>query len=90
MASSCTVHSFDESVGECRACHAAFCADCLVYSHGPDKPPYCIPCAITAAGVRSTSARTKAGAGSSGRILVGLVVVAGTVAAAIPVLNILS
>ena len=33
-----------------------FCADCLVYSFGPNKPPYCVSCALGASGVRANAA----------------------------------
>ena len=39
----------------CSKCGIAFCHDCLVYPRGPKKPPLCVPCAIAAAGVRSSA-----------------------------------
>lgn len=56
MAHICQVHPYEVAEGLCRSCGGPFCADCLVYPFGPVKPPYCVPCAVTAAGVR-TSAR---------------------------------
>jgi hypothetical protein len=53
----CEKHIFDPAAGTCRACRHDFCEQCLVYVHGPNKPPFCIPCALTAAGVRSTARR---------------------------------
>ena len=47
----CDKHLFEEANGMCRTCRRPFCADCLVYAHGPNKAPFCIPCALTAAGV---------------------------------------
>lgn len=49
---SCTKHPFDEATGSCRTCSDTFCTDCLVYIHGVEKPPFCIPCALVAAGLR--------------------------------------
>jgi hypothetical protein len=54
---SCYKHIFESAVSQCRSCRHAFCDDCLVYSRGPQKPPYCVPCAIAAAGVRSSARR---------------------------------
>ena len=56
MAHICQVHPYEVAEGLCRSCGGPFCADCLVYPFGPVKPPYCVPCAVSAAGVR-TSAR---------------------------------
>ena len=53
----CAKHLFEQAVDQCRACHHEFCPECLVWSHGPKKPPMCVPCALAAAGVRSTAAR---------------------------------
>lgn len=38
-----------------------FCATCLVYSFGPKKPPFCLPCAVEAAGVRQGAGFRPAG-----------------------------
>ena len=48
----CDTHPFDSAAGTCRACKLDFCADCLVYAFGPRTPPFCIPCALQAAGIR--------------------------------------
>jgi hypothetical protein len=48
----CFKHIFDDAVGACRTCQNGFCEMCLVYAKGPKKPPYCVPCALVAAGVR--------------------------------------
>jgi hypothetical protein len=53
----CDKHQFEVKEGTCRQCGGEFCGDCLVYSYGPKKPPYCVNCALSAAGVRSTAAR---------------------------------
>jgi hypothetical protein len=57
MAEICNRHSFEYAENVCCKCGLAFCHDCLVYPRGPKKPPFCVNCAISAAGVRS-SART--------------------------------
>ena len=48
----CSTHSDAPAVGTCRTCLEPFCDHCLVYSFGPAKPPYCIDCALRAAGVQ--------------------------------------
>ncbi len=55
MAHICQVHPYEVAEGLCRSCGGPFCADCLVYPFGPTKPPYCVPCAVTAAGVRRSA-----------------------------------
>ena len=55
MAHICQVHPYEVAEGLCRSCGGPFCADCLVYPFGPVKPPYCVPCAVSAAGVRRTA-----------------------------------
>lgn len=55
----CQKHVFEPTEGLCRTCGGEFCGDCLVYSHGRKRPPYCVDCALAAAGVRSTAARPK-------------------------------
>ena len=34
----------------CRSCLHEFCEECLVFSYGRSKAPYCIRCALVAAG----------------------------------------
>jgi hypothetical protein len=51
----CDKHTFELAEGMCRRCGIWFCTSCLVYAFGAKKPPYCVACAIHAAGVRSTS-----------------------------------
>lgn len=53
----CDKHQFEPMERTCRSCGGEFCQDCLVYSHGHRKPPYCVSCALAAAGVRSTAQR---------------------------------
>lgn len=60
MDRTCNKHPFERAEDCCRACGSAFCGECLVYAFGPRRPPYCIGCAIAAAGVRSTAANAKA------------------------------
>ena len=55
MEKRCEKHIFEESEDRCGKCGAEFCAECLVYAFGPKKPPMCIPCAVAAAGIRSTA-----------------------------------
>jgi len=48
----CERHLFDQAVDLCGRCGQEFCGTCLVYSFGPKKPPFCLPCAVEASGVR--------------------------------------
>jgi len=48
----CQTHPFDEAQDTCRECKHEYCGECLVYSFGPKKPPFCVPCALMRAGVR--------------------------------------
>ena len=57
MEGRCERHQFDRAVDRCGRCGGDFCATCVVYSFGPKKPPFCLPCAVTAAGVRTKAAR---------------------------------
>ncbi len=56
----CARHQFEAGIDRCRECGHAFCGECLVYSFGERQPPFCIPCALAASGVRSNAARTPA------------------------------
>jgi hypothetical protein len=60
MEGRCERHQFDRSVDRCGRCGGEFCSTCVVYSFGPKKPPFCLPCAVTAAGVRTKAARVPA------------------------------
>ena len=57
MMDSCTKHPHEPGRGICGRCGLAWCGTCLVYAHGPKKPPYCMECAMFAAGVRSAATR---------------------------------
>lgn len=59
MAARCTKHSFEVAVAQCRSCSEPFCDECLVYTYGPSSPPFCVPCALVAAGVRRMSTAEK-------------------------------
>jgi len=85
----CDKHLFEEAAGMCRTCRRPFCAECLVYAHGPNKAPFCIPCALTAAGVRSTAASQarRARGGLAGRLLGGVAATVATAVLAIPALT---
>lgn len=85
--STCDSHPFDKATDSCRTCGRDYCPDCLVYSYGEKKPPYCIPCAISASGIRSSAGRgARSRRGSIGmRMAVVLGVGAGVSAAAVPV-----
>jgi hypothetical protein len=54
---SCAKHPHEIGVALCGRCGGARCANCLVYAHGPKKPPYCMECAMFAGGVRSAAPR---------------------------------
>jgi hypothetical protein len=56
----CERHPFDQAVDLCGRCGLEFCASCLVYSFGPKKPPFCLPCAVEAAGVRQGASKAPA------------------------------
>ena len=58
MTATCEAHPFETATDTCKTCYYDYCPECLVYPHGERKPPYCVPCALTAAGVRSTAARS--------------------------------
>ena len=54
---SCAKHPHERGIALCGRCGDSWCANCLVYTHGQKKPPYCLECAMFAGGVRSTAAR---------------------------------
>nr|MDQ3294251.1 hypothetical protein [Actinomycetota bacterium] len=56
MQGRCERHLFDRAVDLCGRCGGEYCTDCLVYSFGPSRPPFCLPCAVAQAGVRSNAA----------------------------------
>jgi hypothetical protein len=51
----CDRHAFEKAAGLCRSCQLPYCAECLVFSFGPTKPPFCLPCALQAGGIRKSS-----------------------------------
>jgi hypothetical protein len=53
----CYVHNFELAETRCRNCGNEFCNECLVFAFGAGKPPYCVACALAAAGVRSNAGR---------------------------------
>lgn len=57
MDNRCTTHQFELAEAMCRNCGDLYCSECLVYSFGPKKPPYCIACALAASGVRSNASK---------------------------------
>jgi len=85
--SNCDSHPFEAAAATCRSCSLGFCDDCLVYSYGANKPPYCIPCALAASGVRKTAGRSAGRGGRNvvARMVVALGVVGAAGAAAVPV-----
>jgi hypothetical protein len=56
----CDRHGFELAEDTCRNCGFGFCSECLVYSFGRKQQPYCVSCALAAAGVRSNAARQPA------------------------------
>ena len=57
MEGRCERHQFDRSIDRCGRCGGEFCSTCVVYSFGPKKPPFCLPCAVTAGGLRTKAAK---------------------------------
>src|SRR3954469_12230568 len=51
----CEKHIFETSEDRCGRCGHEFCGAGPVYSFGPKKPPFCIQCAVAAAGIRSNA-----------------------------------
>ena len=58
MQGRCDKHLFEEAEDRCGSCGFEFCAECLVYAFGPKRPPFCIPCAVAAAGIRSSAGKS--------------------------------
>ena len=56
----CVKHQFELATDTCRHCGHEYCEECLVYSFGRNEPPFCVSCALAAAGVRSNAARRPA------------------------------
>ena len=55
MQGRCERHNFERAADVCGRCGLEFCSECVVYSFGQHKPPFCIPCATVASGVRSAT-----------------------------------
>ncbi len=55
MQGRCDKHLFEAAEDRCGKCGYEFCGECLVYAFGAKKPPFCISCAVAAAGLRSTA-----------------------------------
>jgi hypothetical protein len=55
MQGRCDKHLFESAEDTCGKCGYEFCGECLVYAFGPKKPPFCISCAVAAAGIRSSA-----------------------------------
>jgi hypothetical protein len=56
----CDKHLFEPATDLCRECGHEFCPECLVYAFGAKQPPYCVPCAVSAAGIRRTAGNVPA------------------------------
>ncbi len=52
MQGRCEKHPFEMAEDRCGTCGRELCPECLVYSFGAERPPFCIPCAVSAAGIR--------------------------------------
>lgn len=48
----CSRHPFERAAAHCRACREYFCPECLVWPRGRERPPICIPCALSLSGIR--------------------------------------
>ena len=87
----CDKHVFEEATGMCRSCRHPYCEECLVYTQGTQRAPLCVPCALAAAGVRSTAAaRSERSAGSinvASKVMIGLASTGVAAAIAIPALS---
>jgi hypothetical protein len=85
----CDKHLFEDASGMCRTCRRPYCDDCLVYTQGAKRAPLCIPCALSAAGVRSTAGvRSQRGSvGVAGKLVAGMAATAAAAAVAIPALS---
>jgi len=56
----CLRHYEEPLMAYCRTCRNPFCSRCLVFSYGPNKPPYCVGCALFASGIRNGNNRAPA------------------------------
>src|SRR3954462_1332646 len=91
MASStqCDKHLFEQATGMCRTCRRPVWGDCLGYAQGPNKAPFWSPCALPAAGGRSTAAgqARRGRRGLAGRLLGGIAATAATAGPGLPALT---
>jgi hypothetical protein len=58
MQGRCDKHLFEQAEDRCGRCGHEYCAECLVYSFGHTRPPFCIPCAVASSGIRSRAGAT--------------------------------
>jgi hypothetical protein len=49
----CQKHYFEPAIDVCGCCLGEYCRDCVVYPFGRRKLPYCMHCAVVAAGLRT-------------------------------------
>lgn len=54
----CPRHPFEVAEDVCPECGGAFCASCLVYPFGPQRPALCVSCALALSGVRAPGRRS--------------------------------
>jgi hypothetical protein len=52
-ATCCAKHPSELATSACRRCGFDWCPECLVFSFGAEKPPFCITCALVTAGVKT-------------------------------------
>jgi hypothetical protein len=52
-ATCCAKHPSELATSACRRCGLDWCSECLVFSFGATKPPFCITCALVTAGVKT-------------------------------------
>lgn len=52
----CDTHLHRTAGGTCRTCLHEYCDACLVYAYGRSKSPYCVRCALIAAGTTPSDA----------------------------------
>lgn len=59
MRTDCQRHLMEPAVDVCGGCIETYCRECLVYPFGAGGAPYCVACAVTAAGLRQQGARQR-------------------------------
>ncbi|GIU84699.1 MAG: hypothetical protein KatS3mg008_1474 [Acidimicrobiales bacterium] len=60
MEGRCEIHPFEPAENACSECLREYCHECLVYPFGPKKPPLCVACALSRAGIRKNARRPRA------------------------------